>query len=127
VDVVVTLAKSFGLQRWIDEGDPAGEKWSGTNWAWFIGKRFPKKLQFGERVYVVYDKHLIGYSPLWAIDAVPGGFDSEMDQREGFALIRQGGAVAVTIDQQIKGFQGFRYRWWDRSEERPFPEWKDLA
>jgi len=117
MDVVVTLPKKFGLQHWINEGDPAGEKWSGNHWAWNIGSRCPKKLERGESVYVVYDGHLIGYSPLVWIERTG----------QGFALVRGGGAKAVTIDQKIKGFQGFRYRWWDRSEERPFPEWRKLA
>ena len=28
-DVVVTVPKSFGLDTWIEEGDAAGEPWSG--------------------------------------------------------------------------------------------------
>ena len=41
------------------------------------------------------------------------------------ALIWAGNAVAVTIDESIPGFRGWRYRWWDREAERPFPEWRD--
>jgi hypothetical protein len=32
-------------------------------------------------------------------------------------------AEAVTIEEYIRGFRGWRYRWWDYSAERPFPEW----
>lgn len=32
-DVIVTVPMSFGLLNWIDEGDPAGEPWSGEEWA----------------------------------------------------------------------------------------------
>lgn len=126
-DVVVTLPKSFGLKAWIAEGDPAGTEWSKTEWGWFMGGNPPKKLEPGDRVYVVYDGHLIGYAPLLYIEDDPHGFDSDLQYNKGFALVRGGGAVAVTIDQHIKGFQGFRYRWWDRSQERPFPEWKELV
>src|ERR1700687_1060120 len=31
-DVVVTVPLSFGLDRWIDEGDAAGEPWTGQLW-----------------------------------------------------------------------------------------------
>lgn len=118
MDVVVTLPKSFGLKRWIEEGDPAGTRWSGQEWGWFMGGRPPTKIQPGERVYVVYNGRLIGYSPLlYVVPTISGGF----------ALVRGGGAVAVTIGWRIRGFQGYRYRWWDRSEERPFPNWKELA
>ena len=41
-----------------------------------------------------------------------------------FALIRCGGAVAVTIVTPLPGFRGFRYRFWDRAEEVPFPDWR---
>ena len=115
-DVVVTLPKSFGLSAWIGEGDPAGAaEWSGQEWGWFMGGRPPKTLLPGERVYVVYNGKLRGYSPLVRIESVYEG--------QGFALVRAGDAVAVTIPQSIKGFQGYRYRWWDRSAEVPFPDW----
>jgi hypothetical protein len=128
-DIVVTLPKSFGLKKWIAEGDPAGEPWSGEHWGWFMGGNPPKKLEPGDRVYVVYDGHLIGYSPLLRIEDDLPLFDTSVAAygRGGFALVRGGDAVAVTIDQRIRGFQGYRYRWWDRDQERPFPEWKDLA
>ena len=29
----------------------------------------------------------------------------------------------MTTDDEITGFQGWRYRWWPRETERPFPEW----
>ena len=38
--------------------------------------------------------------------------------------MREGGAQAVTIDEEIRGFQGVRKRWWPRELERPFPDWK---
>ena len=41
-------------------------------------------------------------------------------------LRREGGAVACTIEKQINGFRGYRYRDWERAEEKPFPEWKTL-
>lgn len=50
-DVVVTVPKSFGLQTWIDEGDAAGEPWSGTYWAYYL-QEIPD-IQPGELVYVV--------------------------------------------------------------------------
>jgi len=120
MDIVVTLSKSFGLQRWIEEGDPAGTEWGGQKWGWHIGKKAPTKINPGERVYVVYDKHLIGYSPLLYIEKSSG-------MMPGYVMVRGGNAVAVTIDAQIKSFRGFRYRWWQREIERPFPEWRKLT
>jgi len=40
-----------------------------------------------------------------------------------WAIGRKGGAVAVTIPEQVRGFRGFRPRWWYREQERPFPGW----
>jgi hypothetical protein len=115
-DVVVTLPKSFRLRRWIEEGDPAGDPESGQLYYWSI----PHKAAIapGERVYVVYDRRLIGYAPLVRLVEwypIPGV--------RRFYLVRRGGAVAVTIPERIPGFRGFRYRWWSREEEIPFPEW----
>jgi hypothetical protein len=33
----------------------------------------------------------------------------------------------VTIADPIRGFQGWRNRWWDRADELPFPNWQDVA
>ncbi len=115
MDVVVTLPKSFGLARWIEEGDAAGEPETGVPYFWSV-PRVPKIIT-DERVYVVYKRHLIGYAPL-------------IEVRDAFSfayLVRGGGAVAVTIDEDIPGFRGYRYRWWDHADEIPFPEWKELA
>lgn len=121
-DIVVTLPKSFGLKRWIEEGDPAGEDWSGQEWGWYLGMQPPKKLNPGDRVYVVYNGRLIGYAPLLRIEPwVRGSLTT------GCVLVRGGGAVACTIPCRIKGFQGYRYRWWDRSIEAPFPKWTELT
>lgn len=113
-DVVVTVPKSFGLRRWIEEGpDLPGAPWSGLEWHFYLSA--PPKIQPGERVYVVYNGKLRGYAPLVRVEL----YDP------GCALVRHGGAVAVTIDEEIRGFRGFRYRWWDVAGERPYPNWME--
>lgn len=72
----------------------------------------------GERVYIVCEGKLRGYAPLLFID----DYDNRSNGR--WALVRGGGAVAVTIDEPIRGFQGFRYRRWEYKDEKPFPNWK---
>lgn len=134
-DVVVTLPLSFGLDTWVGEGDPAGEPWSGEEWHWYLG------IEPGERVYVCYKRRLIGYAPLVQIDHSATSLDFFRDvierhpdvfdegrntSRSRYGLVRHGGAVAVTIDEEIRGFRGFRYRWWGRSIEKPFPGWRNL-
>lgn len=114
-DVVVTVPKKFGLENWIAEGDPAGESWSGEEWHFYLGG-YPPRIAAGERVYVVYNDKLRGFSPLVRVEVDRGWLR--------FALVRHGGAVAVTIEEPIKGFRGFRYRWWKREDEQPFPEWR---
>ncbi len=115
-DVVVTVPKSFGLERWIAEGDPAGAPWSGQEWHFYLGGPLPK-IEPGERVYVVYNGKLRGFAPLVRIHRYPVPY-------RRFALVRRGGAEAVTIAEPIRGFRGFRYRWWEREQERPFPDWQ---
>ncbi len=110
-DVVVTVPKWF-WPKWIAEGDAAGDPSSGQEWIFYLNSR--PDIEPGERVYIVAHGKLRGYSPLieWA-DIAPRG------------LIRGAGAVAVTIDERIKGFQGFRYRWWQYEDEKPFPAWRE--
>lgn len=114
-DVVVTVPRRFGLDAWIAEGDAVGEPWSGTEWHFYLGGHPPVMLP-GDRVYVVFNGAIRGYSPLVRI---------ERNGRGSFALVRHGGAVAVTIPEEVRGFRGWRYRWWDRAAEIPFPEWRD--
>ena len=111
-DVVVTVPLSFGLDCWIAEGDAAGEPWSGELWGFTVGGARPK-IEPGERVYIVYAKRLRGYAPLVRL---------EWHGSRG-ALIRGGGAVAATVPEDIRGFRGWRYRWWQRTDEEPFPDW----
>lgn len=125
-DVVVTLPKRFtwsgapgrtGLAAWLMEGDPAGEERSGEEYAFSIGKRRPR-IEPGERVYIVHDGRLIGYAPLLRLDSCSPW---------RCALVRGGGAIAVTIDEPISGFRGWRYRWWNRSLERSIVNWPDIV
>ena len=111
-DVVVTCPQWF-WPEWIAEGDAAGEPESGEDWHFYLGGPQPN-IKPGERVYVVALGKLRGYAPLVRIQRTGSGF----------ALVRRGGAVAVTTDEPIRGFRGWRYVWWDREEERPFPNWR---
>ena len=54
-----------------------------------------------------------------------GGKVAVIGQRYG--LVRHGGAVAVSLPEYIQGFRGYRYRWWDYDQERPFPQWQDQS
>lgn len=112
-DVAVTVPKSFGLDRWIAEGDAAGDPWSGEEWAFYLGGP-PPVIAPGDRVYVFFNGILRGYAPLVRVEVTGSGC----------ALIRRGGAVAVTIGEYVPGFRGFRHRWWSRDLEVPFPGWK---
>lgn len=113
-DLVVTVPMTFGLDNWIEEGDAAGEPWSGELWDFGVAGARPDIVP-GERVYIVYKRKLRGYAPLVELQ----------DQGPRYwYLVRGGGAVAVTIPEEIIGFRGWRRRWWERSIEVPFPEWK---
>jgi hypothetical protein len=122
-DVVVTVPKDR-WPEWLDEGDRAnsdGEpaQWWGEMEYGFIVSRQPK-IELGERVYIVAHGKLRGYAPLIAIERGAERFGGDGGS---IALIRRGGAVACTLATGIRGFQGWRYRWWDRAAELPFPEW----
>ena len=112
-DVVVTVPLSFGLAYWIEEGDAAGEPWSGEEWGFTTGGAAPR-CGPGDRCYIVYNRRLRGYAPLIRVEREPDG---------RLCFVRGGGAVAVTIDREIIGFRGWRYRDWGYDEERLFPGW----
>ncbi len=111
-DVVVTVPKNR-WREWIAEGDLPGEPWTGQA-SYFKVAGWPD-IKNGERVYIVAHGKLRGYAPLVALLRTP----------ETTYLVRHFGAVACTIDQPIPGFRGWRYRWWEREDERPFPNWRE--
>lgn len=113
-DVVVTVPKRL-WQEWIAEGDLPGETETGEEYAFSIWGS-PPDIKPGERVYIVAHGKLRGYAPLTRIIA---GY-----RRGEFALCRAGEAVSCTIDEPIVGFRGWRYAWWSRDDERPFPDWR---
>ena len=111
-DVVVTVPKGL-WSEWIVEGDAAGEPATGNLYFFTIPYPAPD-IQPGERVYVVAHGRLRGYAPLVKVDRIYGSL----------ALFREAGAEAITIAEPIRGFRGWRYRWWNRSDEVPFPAWR---
>lgn len=112
-DLVVTVPRDFWVD-WIGEGDAVGEPETGEEWGFFLGGSKPPIVP-GERLYVVAHGLLRGYAPVTGVERGKVG---------GWGIGRKGGAVAVTIPEDIKGFRGWRRRWWDRADERPFPIWE---
>ena len=111
-DVVVTVPKRL-WPEWIDEGDLPGDDDTGQEYAFYLGGPIPT-IQPDERVYIVAHGKVRGFAPLTRI----------IDTWNGFALCRRGGAVACTIPEQTPGFRGWRYCWWPREDETPFPDWR---
>lgn len=118
-DVVVTVPQGL-WDDWLREGDLPGETWSGAESHFNLGGD-PPDTKPGERVYVVAFGRVRGYAPLRRIDR--GQTWGEW-RPGGFALVRRGGAVACTIPEGVRGFRGWRYRWWPREQEIPFPDWR---
>lgn len=115
VDLVGTCPKDFWLE-WIAEGDAAGDLETGEEWGWYTHHSLIRKINPGDRFYVVAHGWLRGWAPVTAIGRNTLG--------DPVYIGRRGGAVACTIDEVIPGFRGLRERWWAREAEVPFPEWK---
>lgn len=125
-DIVVCVPKGV-WQDWLEEGNLPGEPWDPDedDYHWFSRGPVPH-IDPGERVYVVAHGRLRGYAPLVRIDhraqwATPPGWWWD---GATFGLVRRGGAVACTIPESIRGFPGWRYRWWPYTSEHPFPAWQ---
>jgi hypothetical protein len=117
MDLIVTVPKSFGLYSWVGEGDAAGTQWSGKEWDFYLPLRTPwPPINPGDRVYVTYNGILRGYAPLVRVARY----------NHSYSLVRHGNAVAITIDEPVPGFRGWKERWWPREKEYPFDyEWYD--
>ena len=118
MDVVVTVPKGLWAE-WIAEGDLPGEEAEYASHFWISTKSPLPRIKRGERVYIVAHGKLRGYAPLEQIEPT-----CRLRQSSS-CLLRHGGAVAVTIPEPIRGFQGWRYRWWEREAEVPFPDWQE--
>jgi len=116
-DVVVTVPKGL-WEEWIEEGDLPGDRPSGSESHFWIRQDFMPAIDPGERVYIVAHGRLRGYAPLRRREHICRLAPTRA------CLVRDGGAVALMIDEPIIGFRGWRYRWWDRAAERPFPAWR---
>lgn len=112
MNLVVTVPKWLWCQ-WIDEGDAAGEPETGGEWGFFLGGNKPP-IGPGDKLYIVAHGRLRGYAPVTRL----------MQTERGWAICRKGGGVAVTIDEPIQGFRGFRKVWWPEAAEKSFPSWK---
>ena len=113
-DVVVTVPK-YLWRDWIAEGALPGDQTELLYHFWV--SKLPK-IEVGEFVYIVAHGRLRGYAPLV-------GTESSCRLRPDSAcLLRAGDAVACTILNPIRGFQGWRYRWWPQSTEIPFAAWE---
>ena len=118
MDVVVCVPKGL-WKDWLEEGDLAGDDPVRHRSHFWIGKHMGlPNIQPGERVYIVAHGKLRGYAPLVGMEATC------MLRESRACLMREGNAVAVTIGESIVGFMGWRYVWWSREIEQPFPEWK---
>ena len=118
MDLVGTCPKTFWKQ-WLEEGDCAGETWWGARYLWNTKCILALKIRLGDRFYIVSHGKLRGYAKVF------GKRDySTCADGYAFAIVRGGDAVACTIDEPIKGFQGLRKRWWKREDEQPFPDWR---
>lgn len=117
MDCVVTVPARM-WRAWIDEGDLPGHEAEYESHFW-LPKPLPR-IEPGERVYVVAHGAIRGYAPLVRTEA-----RCVLAPSRG-CLVREGGAVAVTVPGlEVVGFRGFRYRWWERETEVPFLRWKD--
>ena len=118
MDLVGTCPAHFWTE-WLEEGDCAGDPYTGDSYIWHSRAGLASLLHPGDRFYVVARGRLRGYAPV--VQVLPY---KDWDGRTGYEIYRRGGAVAVTIPQPIRGFQGLRKRWWPRSAEVPFPDWR---
>lgn len=126
-DVVVTVPKAR-WSEWLEEGDLADGTSRPALWeeeceyGFNLGPGLAVPDMFpGDRVYIVAHGRVRGYSPLIEIERHPERFGGRPG---GIALVRRGAAVALTLDKPVRGFQGWRYKWWDALDERPFPSWR---
>jgi hypothetical protein len=136
-DIVVCVPQHRWI-GWLAEGTLPDEPCPiETEYHWFGSETTPMISQ-SERVYIVAHGRLRGYAPLVRLDTRDDVLRRWCAQKDPsipapgtwwwpsakWALVRHGGAVAVTIPEPIRGFPGWRTRWWQRETELPFSDWQ---
>lgn len=151
-DLVVTVPRQL-WSEWIEEGDAVGEPESGEEWGFFLGPHRPSIEPGERLYIVAHDRlrgfapvTRVAFFPYScpdhaASDAIGLGIRAALTDckvcrgaleglanrpraiRGRWAIGRKGGAVAVTLSEKIRGFRGWRKRWWNLDDERPFPHW----
>jgi len=114
-DLVVTVPKTI-WREWLEEGDCAGDPYTGEEWGFYLGGGRPRASR-GDRLYIVAWGMLRGYAPVTRVVRTP----------RGWCICREGEAVACTIGAHIQGFRGWRERWWPLSAEKQFPGWRTVG
>lgn len=126
MDVVVTVPKSR-WDHWLSEGGLPGSR-DDNEYGFTVSSR--PDIEPGERVYIVAGGKLRGYAPLTRVAHAEmfryGRSKDYAFYRGKYSLVRNGKAKAVTIPEDIKGFRGYRYRWWRRRDETTFRDWQVL-
>jgi hypothetical protein len=115
-DLVGTCPKYF-WEEWIAEGDAAGEPDTGMEYNWVTSSALARRIQSGDRFYVVAHGKLRGWATVKFLESIEG-------ERNAWNIVRGGGAVACTVPFAIPGFRGLRIRWWEREAEQPFKNWR---
>lgn len=106
MDIVLYIPER-SWERFLAEGDtPNDGEWSGLTHPHCLSGR-PKNLQRGDHVYFASGGEVRYRAPIFGT--------AEHNGR--FYLLRQGGAEWVELDEPVRPFQGFRYRWWDLDDE----------
>lgn len=105
-----------GSTQFKAEGDAAGDPYTGEEWGWFTRSPLARIIQPGDRFYVVAHGKLRGWSPVTRVQWGDGSG----------VICRRGDAVACTLPFDIPGFRGLRRVWWNRKQEIPFPNWREV-
>lgn len=123
-DLVVTVPLP-GWEAWLQEGDLAGEPWSGAYWAWKGSGKIPP-IERTDRLYIVSHGKLRGWAPVLELRLGPIKPRAYIWGRDvpTWEIVRTCKAKAVTIAEPIRGFQSWRRRWWSYGDELPFPDWR---
>jgi hypothetical protein len=114
VDLVACLPVALFHDWWDEGGVP---EWpEDLEYHWEVGRRPPTTIETGRsRLYIVCGGLLRGFAPIRRVEQVA---------ERRWSLVRDGlSAEATTIPAPIPGFRGWRYRWWDRADEREFSDW----
>lgn len=110
MDICVTIPKKEYKN---DDLENAFLSRNNEAYSFWILKKIPKRLEIGDKMYFVKNNEIDSSMEVYDIDKDAKNYCEVTKRTWQGCTIYMHNRREENLDIQVKGFQGFRYRWWN--------------